>query len=126
MSVLLIPAPAFFQRNRFRLESRSWRDGWASRGSRARMRPPWKPVMPIGAESSSGVVVVADDLTGAADTAIHFLRPGEEIVLVSLANEAAGQPALPRDGLAIDTGTRGSSEAEAIHRLRQAAARLRE
>ncbi len=83
-------------------------------------------MMPIGAESSSGVVVVADDLTGAADTAIHFLRPGEEIVLVSLANEAAGPPALSKDGLAIDTGTRGSSEAEAIHRLQVAAAVARE
>jgi uncharacterized protein YgbK (DUF1537 family) len=83
-------------------------------------------MMPIGACSSSGVVVVADDLTGAADTAIPFLRPGEEIVLVSLSTDAAGRAALPKHGLAIDTGTRGSSEAEAIARLRRAAALVRE
>jgi len=82
--------------------------------------------MPIGAESSSSVVVVADDLTGAADTAIHFLRPGEETLLVSLANEAARPPALPKAGLAIDTGTRGSTEAVAIPRLQEAAALVRE
>ncbi len=83
-------------------------------------------MMPIGAESSPGAVVVADDLTGAADTAIQFLRPGEETLLVSLASEAASPPALPGPGLAIDTGTRGSSPADSILALQRAATLVRE
>ncbi len=83
-------------------------------------------MMPIRAKSSRGAVVVADDLTGAADTAIQFLRPGEEIVLVSLADGAATPPALPDAGLAIDTGTRGSRPAESVVALRKAAALVRE
>ena len=52
--------------------------------------------------------VVADDLTGAADTAVHFVRPGEEILLVPLAGVAVGLTAAPGTaGLAIDTGNAG-------------------
>jgi uncharacterized protein YgbK (DUF1537 family) len=81
-------------------------------------------MMPAGADSSAGVGVVADDLTGAADTAVHFLRPGEEILLVSLADEAAG--VTPESaGLAVDTGTRGSSPAATVVRLQSAAGLIR-
>jgi uncharacterized protein YgbK (DUF1537 family) len=81
---------------------------------------------PPGADASSGVVVVADDLAGAADTAVHFLRPGKEMLLVSLAGGAANLPTAATAGLAIDTETRGSSEAEAVPRLQKAAALVRE
>jgi len=82
-------------------------------------------MMPTGAGASSAVVVIADDLTGAADTAVRFLPPGEEILLVSLGDEAR-TTMLPAFGLAIDTGTRGSRQAEAIPRLQKAAALVRE
>jgi D-threonate/D-erythronate kinase len=82
-------------------------------------------MMPAGAETSAGVCVVADDLTGAADTAVYFLRPGEEIVLVPLASEAAGLTAPGIAGLAIDTGTRGSSSEETVLKVRRAAGMVR-
>jgi uncharacterized protein YgbK (DUF1537 family) len=75
---------------------------------------------------SPDVVVVADDLTGAADTAVRLLRPGEETLLVSLANGAASPPRLAGAGLAIDTGTRGSGREDSIAALRKAAALTRE
>jgi uncharacterized protein YgbK (DUF1537 family) len=82
-------------------------------------------MMPAGADACATVGVVADDLTGAADTAVHFLRPGEEIALVPLACEAAGLTAPGIVGLAIDTGTRGSSSAETVRRVQTAAALIR-
>jgi uncharacterized protein YgbK (DUF1537 family) len=82
--------------------------------------------MPMGAESSSGVVVVADDLTGAADTAIHFVRPGEEMLLVSLADGAMSLSLAATAGLAVDTGTRDRGHAESILALQKAAALVRE
>jgi uncharacterized protein YgbK (DUF1537 family) len=83
------------------------------------------PMTPTGPASSPGVVVVADDLTGAADTAVRFLSPGEEILLVSLADAGASSATLPTAGLAIDTGTRGASEGQAILGLHMAAALVR-
>jgi uncharacterized protein YgbK (DUF1537 family) len=66
------------------------------------------------------VSVVADDLTGAADTAVHFARPGKEILLVSLAGQAVDlTPGIA--GLAIDTGTRGSSPTATVFLMQRAA-----
>ncbi len=78
-------------------------------------------MIPAASDGLAGVGVVADDLTGAADTAVHFLRPGEEILLVSSAGGAAGLPAPGSGGLAIATGTRGSGPAETALGMRRAA-----
>jgi uncharacterized protein YgbK (DUF1537 family) len=68
------------------------------------------------------VSVIADDLTGAADTAVHFVRPGEEILLLPLAGQVTGLTAAPGiSGLAIDTGTRGSSPTETVLVMQRAA-----
>ena len=83
-------------------------------------------MMPTGAGLSSGVVVVADDLTGAADTAVRFLPAGEEILLVPLADETPSPTALPPAGLAIDTGTRGASREDSTLALQKAAAFVRD
>jgi len=69
------------------------------------------------------VGVVADDLSGAADTAVQFVRAGEEIVLVRLGGEVPAAPA--GLGLAIDTQTRGCDPAEAVRRVETAAGILR-
>ena len=82
-------------------------------------------MMPARAIASAGVSVVADDLTGAADTAVQFVRPGEEILLASLAGEAAGLISPGAAGLAIDTATRGSSPAETVLKLQRAASLMR-
>jgi D-threonate/D-erythronate kinase len=75
-------------------------------------------------ETRAGVCVVADDLTGAADTAVHFLRPGEEILLVSSAGDAdLSDP--PNAGVAIDIATRGSSPVETVLEVRRAAGLIR-
>jgi D-threonate/D-erythronate kinase len=79
----------------------------------------------MATEDSAGVAVVADDLTGAADTAVHFLRPGHEILLVSLARDASGPPLPAGGGLAVDTGTRGSGPVETVRALRRAAGLVR-
>ena len=81
--------------------------------------------MPAVADDSAGVAVVADDLTGAADTAVHFLRPGQEILLVSLARGAAGPAAPDGVGLAVDTGTRGARPEETVREVRRAAGLVR-
>ena len=78
--------------------------------------------MPAGA---AGVCVVADDLTGAADTAVHFVRPGEEMLLVPLGGEAERLTASAGAGLAVDTGTRGLAPTETIQGLQRAAQLIR-
>jgi len=70
------------------------------------------------------VCVVADDLSGAADTAVQFLRSGEETLLLTLGEAAAPEPEAGA-GLAIDTGTRGLDPAQAAPRLRMAAGIVR-
>jgi len=74
---------------------------------------------------SADVAVVADDLTGAADTAVHFVRAGQEILLVSLAFGAASPPFSGGGGLAIDTGTRGCAPPQAVREVRRAAGLVR-
>jgi uncharacterized protein YgbK (DUF1537 family) len=69
----------------------------------------------------AGVAVVADDLTGAADTAVHFIRRGHEVRLVSLALGAPDLPESPEGGLAVDTATRGCAPARTVREVRRAA-----
>jgi uncharacterized protein YgbK (DUF1537 family) len=68
---------------------------------------------------TSAVCVIADDLTGAADTAVHFLRAGEEALLTTTAGGAAGLPGTA--ALALDTRTRGSSPGDAVAAVQKAA-----
>lgn len=63
------------------------------------------------------LLIIADDLTGAADTGGGFARAG----LRTLVRFAPG-PSLPADVLAISTHTRHLSGAEAASRVREAAA----
>ena len=77
------------------------------------------------ADDAAEVAVVADDLTGAADTAVHFLRPGQEILLVSMGGIGRGPVHPEGGGLAIDTGTRGLEPADAVREVRRAAGLVR-
>lgn len=63
-----------------------------------------------------GFAVIADDLTGAADTAVAFAAPGPAVVLLDIAGELPAAPCV-----AVDTDTRGRSAAEAAARTKHAA-----
>jgi D-threonate/D-erythronate kinase len=65
--------------------------------------------------SKLAIAVVADDLTGAADTGVGFLRAGFSTVVAWRGPEDAALPRLDGevDVLALDTGTRYSLPAEA-------------
>ena len=65
--------------------------------------------------------VLADDLTGAADTALPFFGRGLSARIVL----DADQPLPNADVLVLSTESRNVSEAEAIERVRHAAQRLR-
>ncbi|HVV21276.1 MAG TPA: four-carbon acid sugar kinase family protein [Pseudonocardiaceae bacterium] len=62
------------------------------------------------------LAVIADDLTGAADTAVAFATPGPAVILLDSAHDL---PAVPC--VAIDTDTRARTAAEAAARTAQAA-----
>lgn len=62
------------------------------------------------------LAVIADDLTGAADTAVAFAAPGPAIVLLDTAHDLPAAPCV-----AIDTDTRGRTAAEAAARTAHAA-----
>ncbi|MBA1366691.1 four-carbon acid sugar kinase family protein, partial [Burkholderia gladioli] len=65
---------------------------------------------------ASGLLIVADDLSGAADCAIAFAAAGRRTV-VSL---DASAPARPAAVLAVDTDTRRLAPAEAARRAADA------
>lgn len=67
-------------------------------------------------------VIVADDLTGASDTAAAFCGSGR-VVAVSLFGPGAAADVPPCDVWALDVHSRGCSPEEAYRRTREAAAR---
>lgn len=73
--------------------------------------------------SSEGLVaaVVADDLTGAADTAIQFLPSGGEMLLLDVERPPSTDFRVGVSGLALNTVSRASGQADAVTAVHKAA-----
>ncbi len=72
------------------------------------------------------VAIIADDLTGAADTAIQFSRVGAPVLLVSHQRLPAGRREFPAGTLAVYTDSRHLPPAEASARVGRAGLAIKE
>ena len=71
--------------------------------------------------AGDAVVVVADDLTGAADAAIHFIPVVGEMLLLDMESPVPEGIQVDTSGLALNTASRGLGSREAVRRVTRAA-----
>ena len=71
--------------------------------------------------AGDAVVVVADDLTGAADAAIHFIPVVGEMLLLDMESPVPEGIQVDTSGLALNTASRGLGSREAVRMVTRAA-----
>jgi uncharacterized protein YgbK (DUF1537 family) len=71
--------------------------------------------------AGDAVVVVADDLTGAADAAIHFIPAVGEMLLLDMGSPVPEGIQVEPSGLALNTASRGLESREAVRMVTRAA-----
>ena len=79
-----------------------------------------KPII-CAVQNGPLTAVVADDLTGAADTAIQFLDRDGEILLVDVENPPTRETLSGAAGLALNTASRASRKPEIVKSIKKAA-----
>ena len=71
--------------------------------------------------AGDAVVVVADDLTGAADAAIHFIPAAGEMLLLDMERPVPERIPADTSGFALNTASRNLGSREAVRLVTRAA-----
>lgn len=82
---------------------------------------PYKKERVLRVIPSNGIAILADDLTGAADAAVHFIHEDLDFLMVNMGYEAYCKITTGPQGLALTTESRDLIPREVVRRIRRAA-----